>query len=248
MSDMTLQGGASASHAASDHHDTYDYVGSKMGIWLFLFTEVLLFGGLFLLLAVYWFKYPEQFAYGSAQLKHSWGAVNTFVLLISSITIGLSLTSFKRGKLSAAQRYLVLTILLSVLFMVIKFVEWIPKFQDGIYPGSSELVEKYGAVHDESGALLQRDQGVIMFYGLYFIMTGLHGVHVIVGAILMGWMIYQIRTQMVTPARFVRLENVGLYWDLVHLVWVFLFPFFYFMFVLAPPDAGFSLPAIGGHH
>ena len=191
----------------------YDPTGAKIGMWLFLFTELLLFGALFIAYAVYLKLFPWQFQLGSAELSIPMGATNTIILLTSSMTVALSIAALQRGDTKRSLRLLDATLLFAFAFLVIKAFEWGAKFEHHIYPGSPEL--------------LDRTKGEIVFFGLYFTMTGLHALHVLVGAFAILWARKRIVAKRVTQERSVLLENVGLYWHLVDLIWIFLFPLFY---------------------
>ena len=200
-------------------HDThgmpYDPTGAKIGMWLFLFTEVLLFGSLFIMFAVYLRTYYWQFIDGSAQLSILFGGINTVILLTSSLTMALSIAALARGHIQFCQKLLNATIVLAVAFLVIKAFEWGGKFEHHIYPNSPYL-------RDEGDG-----KGLMVFYNTYFTMTGLHALHVIIGIVAILWSKALIAKGKVTPDRAVLLDNVGLYWHLVDLVWIFLFPLFY---------------------
>jgi len=190
-----------------------DYAAAKMGMWLFLFTEVLLFGGLFLLYAAYRHRYPADFHNAHLSLDLVLGTANTVVLITSSLTVALAISALQRGRMRHCYLFLGGTVGLALLFLVNKYFEWSAKFHHGIYPGSEHLAHLPKAEN--------------LFFGLYFSMTGLHGVHVLVGATLLAWVMVMIRRGKVTQADYVTLENAGLYWHLVDLVWIYLFPLFY---------------------
>ncbi len=190
-----------------------DYHASKMGMWLFLFTEILLFGGLFLLYASYRAKFPQAFHEGGKTLDVFIGGLNTVVLITSSLTVALSITALRRGALVFCQSLLAFTVACAGAFMVNKTIEWSAKFHHGLIPGSEHMAE------------LPHGQSV--FYGLYFAMTGLHGIHVIIGASVLLWVMLLIKKGKVTGEDYVVLENAGLYWHIVDLVWIYLFPLFY---------------------
>jgi len=190
-----------------------DDVGSRMGMWLFLFTELLLFGGMFLLYSVYRFEYPDAFHLAAKELNIVMGAFNTAVLLTSSMTMALSIVAIQRDQKMLSIWLQLITIFLALFFLVNKYFEWTAKFHHGIYPGSEELLSK--------------SSGEILFFGLYYVMTGLHGVHVIVGMVLIAVMTRMTRNGIITKDSYVRLENAGLYWHLVDIIWIFLFPLFY---------------------
>jgi len=201
------------SEAAAVHHVHRDDVGSKMGMWLFLFTEVLLFGGMFLVYAVYRFQNQEQFRLAALELNTGIGTLNTVILLTSSLTVALSIAAIQNKNKFLSIVFLNSTLLLALMFMVNKYFEWSTKFAHGIYPGSKELLEK--------------PNGQILFYGLYYVMTGLHGLHVLIGMVILYIIKRQIKKDIITHDNYIRLENSGLYWHLVDLIWIFLFPLFY---------------------
>ncbi len=190
-----------------------DYQGAKLGMWLFLFTEVLLFGGMFVLYSVYLARYPGDFHSAGKELDAFIGGLNTVVLLISSYFVALAISFLQRGDQKKAIRYTYLTLFMALLFLVNKAIEWSAKFSHGIYPDSPHLREL--------------PLGESVFYGLYFLMTGLHGLHVIIGGGVMIFVIYKMKKNEVNSTDFVMLENAGLYWHLVDLIWIFLFPLFY---------------------
>ncbi len=194
-------------------HVHRDDVGSRMGMWLFLFTELILFGGMFLIYSVYRFQFPDAFHLAAKELNIVLGTFNTAVLLTSSMTMALSIVAIQRDQKTLSMVLQLITILLAIFFLVNKYFEWSAKFHHGIYPGSEELLSK--------------DSGEILFFGLYYVMTGLHGVHVIVGIFLIGIMTRMTRKDIITKDSYVRLENAGLYWHLVDIIWIFLFPLFY---------------------
>jgi cytochrome c oxidase subunit 3 len=199
--------------AAHVHHEHRDDIGSKTGMWLFLFTELLLFGGLFIIYAVYRAKFPTEFHHASLELNKVPGVVNTFVLLTSSLTMVLSVGALQRHRLAQAQAWLWSTFGLATVFLVIKYFEWSAKHHHGIWPGGEHMHE------------LPPGDG--LFFNLYFMMTGLHGIHVIIGMIVMAVISARMQAGKVTGDRHGALEYTGLYWHLVDLVWIFLLPLFY---------------------
>ena len=203
---------SSADHTVASHVHRDD-VGSRMGMWLFLFTELLLFGGMFLIYSVYRFQYADAFHLAAKELNTIMGAFNTAVLLTSSMTMALSIVAIQRDQKTLSMFLQIVTIFLALFFLVNKYYEWTAKFHHGIYPGSEELLSK--------------SSGEILFFGLYYVMTGLHGLHVIVGMFLIAVMTRMTRKGTITHDNYVRLENAGLYWHLVDIIWIFLFPLFY---------------------
>ena len=201
------------SSAATPHDVHYDPVGIKIGMWLFLYTEVMLFGALFISFAVYHHTYPSFFAAATHELHRVIGAVNTGVLLTSSLTVALAIGALERGERRRATLALAATMALALLFLVFKSVEWSEKFAHGLIPSSP--------------VMLARPPGTQVFYGLYFTMTGLHALHVLIGLFVLGIALWRVRAGTTHAARPSFLVNAGLYWHLVDLVWIFLFPLFY---------------------
>lgn len=190
-----------------------DDEGAKIGMWLFLFTEIMLFGGLFMLYSAYRFQHPLEFHEASQELNAFIGVLNTVVLLTSSWTLAMSLTALAKGDTARARKLILATLALGALFLFDKGIEWSGEFRRGIYPDSPEL--------------LRRSPGEILFIGLYFTMTGLHGVHVIIGLLVLSAALWRLRTGGLDRDNPVFLENAGLYWHLVDVIWIFLLPLFY---------------------
>jgi cytochrome c oxidase subunit III len=190
-----------------------DDIGSRLGMWVFIFTEILLFGGLFLVYAVMRAKYSEDFHLSAHHLNAFIGAINTVVLLISSMTVAMSITAVQKGNKALAVNLLAITLFCAILFMVNKYFEWGHKFHLGLYPGSD--------------LMLTLKHGQILFFSLYYFMTGLHGLHIIVGAVLLSIALFKVNKGTIHSDNFSFLENSGLYWHLVDLIWIFLFPLLY---------------------
>ena len=197
----------------SAEHVHRDDVGARLGMWLFLFTELILFGGMFLVYSIYRFTHPEEFHIAAKELNTLIGTFNTMILLTSSLTMALSIVAIQKDNKRLSIFFQFLTIFLALFFMVNKGFEWSVKFHHGIYPGSDTL--------------LNMKSGEILFFGLYYVMTGLHGLHVIVGVVMIGFMMRFTSNGVVTHDNYVKLENTGLYWHLVDIIWIFLFPLFY---------------------
>ncbi len=192
-----------------------DDTGARMGMWLFLFSELLLFGGLFVLYAVTLSTHGEAFAAAGRELNWVLGTINTLVLLTSSLTAAIALSAVQKGNSALALRCLWGTLALALCFLVIKYVEWSSKIHHGLYPGGAQLAE--------------RPEGQMAFFNLYYVTTGLHGLHVLIGGALLGWVVLKIRQGGVHRSNFVLLENSVLYWHLVDLIWIFIFPLYYLM-------------------
>ncbi len=190
-----------------------DDLASKTGMWLFLFTEMLLFGGLFIVYSVYRYINADAFHLAAHELSVPIGTINTIILLISSATIAMSITAIQKENKKLSLLLLTITVLLGLTFLVNKYFEWGHHIKEGIYPGSS--------------ALSLRGHGDVLFYGLYYFMTGLHALHIIIGLIFIGFIARMIIHDKITSDNHVLLENSGLYWHLVDLIWIFLFPLFY---------------------
>ncbi|MCA9291771.1 MAG: cytochrome c oxidase subunit 3 family protein [Phycisphaerales bacterium] len=277
------------------------FEAGKFGMWLFLATEVLLFGGLFAGYAVWRHNHHDVFAYGSKFLNTMLGATNTAVLLASSMTMAMAVTFAQRGKTRALQVCLVLTLLGAVGFMVIKYFEYTHKFHEGLYPGvalyggpphpeqshlwnpdlpvipEAALAANAAAVavpggltppaapvaepttivppaaaptglvtafvdrntisphmpgfsYEASVHPLQdpeRPAGLHVFFNIYYMMTGLHGIHVIVGGIVITWLLIRSTRGEFSGEYFTPVDLGGLYWHVVDLIWIFLFPLFY---------------------
>ena len=190
-----------------------DDIGAKLGMWVFIFTEILLFGGLFLVYAVMRSSYSADFHQAAHHLNTFIGTINTLVLLISSATVAMSITAVQKGNNRLAVILLFITLICAAIFMVNKYFEWGHKFHIGLYPGSDLMVTL--------------NHGQVMFFSLYFFMTGLHMFHLIVGGIILTIVMVKVHLGTINDTRYVLLENGGLYWHLVDLIWIFLFPLLY---------------------
>ena len=199
--------------------DTHQYLSNKEGIWLFMATEILMFGGLFIGYIIYHTMYPEMFAEGAKYLDWKLGFVNTLVLIFSSFTMALGIYFNQKNQPKKAVMALGATVLCGAIFMVIKYFEYTHKFHLGIYPGQMLNLEMVKPVHQNLG----------LYFGFYFCMSGLHGLHVLIGMCLITWvMIRNIRgdfhSNYYTP-----IEGVGIFWHIIDLIWIFLFPLLYFV-------------------
>jgi cytochrome c oxidase subunit III len=194
----------------SEHRDD---AASKLGMWIFIFTELLLFGGLFLVYAVFRAKYHDQFHQAGLELNVTIGAFNTIVLLVSSMTVAIALSALQKNNKKLSLQMLGITILCALVFLVNKYFEWGHKIEHGIYPGSP-LMEKL-------------EHGHLLYFSLYYFMTGLHALHIIVGMIILVIVFFRIRNNTTHSTKYMFLENGALYWHLVDLIWIFLFPLLY---------------------
>ncbi len=196
--------------AAPEHKDPE---AAKIGMWLFLFSEMLLFGGLFIAYAEYRSRYAGDFHHGGQELDWVIGSINTVILLTSSLTVAMSLTALARRQRRRAVLLVAATVLLGVSFLVNKYLEWSAEIHRGIYPSSPTL--------------LARPPGEILFYGLYFSMLGLHALHVMAGVGVLSFMALRVARGRITAEYPVPLDNAALYWHLVDVIWIFLLPLFY---------------------
>lgn len=200
-------------HTAHGHLEHHDPEGDKFGMWLFLYTEILLFGGLFILYSVYLSRYTKDFIEGAKHLNLFMGTFNTVILLISSFAVAASITAIRRKQPKVAIWWLVSTLTFAVVFLINKYFEWSAKISHGLYPNSPHLSEL--------------PHGANIFYGLYYTITGLHGLHVIIGGTALLICVIKLIRGTITEKNYVWLENAGLYWHLVDLIWIFVFPLFY---------------------
>jgi cytochrome c oxidase subunit 3 len=176
---------------------------AKLGIWTFLATELLLFGGLFTAYVEFRIKYPDLFQTEHLKLNRELGLVNTFVLISSSLTTSLGIAAIKRGRQRLLQLYLVLTTLLFASFLVVKYIEWSEDLSRGLNPGTN------------------------IFFSLYFTMTGLHGLHVIAGIAVLIAILVMAKRNMFSENYSTPVEISGLYLHFVDIIWTYLFPLLY---------------------
>ncbi len=191
-----------------------DYIGSKIGMWLFLFTELILFGGLFLIYSVYRLKYSFDFHECAKTLDLTMGSANTIILITSSLFMALSILSIQKKDKNLSILFLIFTIILGALFLFNKYFEWENKITHGIYPNSITLLKK--------------SHGEILFYGLYYAMTGLHGLHILAGIFILFFMLIFLIKEKINKTDFIKLENSGLYWHFVDIIWLFVVTQVYF--------------------
>jgi len=253
------------------HFDTAEqqYESGKLGMWLFLVTEILLFGGLFCWYAIYRSHHPEIFIYAHRYLDKTLGGINTLVLIFSSLTMAWAVRSAQLGERRNLVRMLAITLLCGFGFLGIKAVEYHHKWHEGLLwgekfsakpePGEEPApeAEKPAAPAPKEAPAKSKDETVIppspdgpeglatppeaasvhaegkrpknvqLFFGIYFIMTGLHALHVIAGMSVIFWLLLRARRGDFGPKNFAAVDNGGLYWHLVDLVWIFLFPLLY---------------------
>lgn len=264
-------------HPFLAHHfdnPKHQFESGKLGIWLFLVTEVLFFGGLFCAYAVYRSLHPEIFVYAHYYLDTFWGAVNTGVLIVSSLTAAWAVRNAQLGERKKLIFNIIVTIVLACCFLCIKYVEYSHKFHENVLPGrhfnpthEAWELESYKKAHGELGAgheaeaaapqvepvpaapeapgganpaltegtavkkappgALERPRNVSVFFSIYFFMTGLHGVHVVAGIITWLWLLRRAVRGEFGPQYFGAVDYAALYWHLVDLIWIYLFPLLY---------------------
>lgn len=214
----------STHHAAHNHpshlqhhfHDADQQAeAAKLGTWLFLLTEILLFGGLFCAYAIFRAWYPEMFWEAHKQLDVVLGSINTVVLISSSVTMALAIRSMQLNNRKQTLWFLAATLAFAATFLVIKYFEYAHKFHLGQLPG------KYYTFTGLEG------NNPHVFFSIYFAMTGLHGFHVIGGMGLIAWMMIRTVRGSISSEYYTPIEMTGLYWHLVDLIWIFLFPLLY---------------------
>ncbi len=210
----------SEAHPGLEHHfDSYDQQreSAKLGMWLFLITEVMFFGGMFLLYLIYRWRFPVAFAEGSNHLDVTLGAINTVILIGSSLTVALAVRAAQLGKSKALVVLLILTLLLGGMFLGIKSVEYSHKFHQHLFPNDSFQFEGTSPNNTR------------LFFAIYFCMTGFHALHMLIGAGIILWLIPHAWRGRFNANNYNYVEGFGLYWHFVDLVWIFLFPLLYLL-------------------
>lgn len=224
---------ASIPAAKADHpaHLQHHFVSSeqqldaaKMGMWLFLVTEVLLFSGMFVTYTVFRVWYPEVFEHSAELLDWRLGALNTLVLLASSFTVALGIHYAQKDNRKGLIINLILTLLFAVIFLVVKYFEYSGKFAHGVFPGMNFAPHGVSAAHNYADYNIPF---AAQFFSIYFVMTGLHGLHVLIGIGLFIWITTRAFRGHFTSSYYTPVEMTGLYWHLVDIIWIFLFPLLY---------------------
>lgn len=211
--------GDTSVHHHAHHFASADdeFEAAKQGMWIFLVTEVLMFGGLFVAYGIFRGLYPEVFHAAHKLLAVKMGAINTVVLITSSLTMALAVSTAQKGQRDRSILLLAVTFVLACCFLVVKYFEYTHKFHDGLLPGgfftNPEMLKEYPKSP--------------LFFSLYFLMTGLHGVHVLIGMGLIAWILRRTARGDFSPHFYTPVELVGFYWHFVDLVWIYLFPLLY---------------------
>ncbi|HEY6350131.1 MAG TPA: cytochrome c oxidase subunit 3 family protein [Candidatus Angelobacter sp.] len=207
---------------------------STFGMWVFLVTEIMMFGGVFVAYMIYRLKYYEAFVAGSTSISVTWGFINTLVLICSSLTMALAVSAAQKGWRRGQQAFIVLTMLLGTAFLGIKAIEYHQKWEEHHVPGgvfqkfdpvdiSKDLV-KEGKTPPAADQIANQTQ---IFFCFYFAMTGLHALHMIIGLVLMTWLLVRVSRGEFGPQYYTPVELGGLYWHFVDIVWIYLFPLLY---------------------
>jgi len=240
-------GHGGAAHPPLAHHfETLEQQrqSTSLGMWVFLVTEIMFFGGLFAVYVVYRNMFHEAFDVASHHLNVRLGGINTAVLIASSFTMAMAVRGAQMGKRGATAAFLVLTMLLGFTFLGIKAVEYRHKFEERLFPGPGFQFQTHatadlaagggrggGSHHAPSGVSPHTEvvdpRHARIFFSIYFAMTGLHALHMVVGAGLLAWLLKPTLAGRFGPAYHDPVECVGLYWHFVDIVWIFLFPLLY---------------------
>ncbi len=207
---------------AHQHHHAHhfasaedEFEAAKQGMWIFLVTEVLMFGGLFVAYGIFRGLYPDMFHEAHQYLAVKMGGINTIVLITSSLTMALAVSATQRGQRNRAIGLLSATFFLACCFLVVKYFEYAHKFHDGLLPGA--FFTNTEIVHHKAP----------LFFSLYFMMTGLHGIHVLIGMGVIAWLLRRTIRGDFNSHYYTPVELVGFYWHFVDLVWIYLFPLLY---------------------
>ena len=226
------EGHHTAHEALAHHFDNMEQqkTATTLGMWLFLIQEVMFFGGLFLCYIVYRTLYQPAFQAASSHLNWKLGAFNTVVLICSSLTMALAVWSAQAGRPRRTQvLFLALTALLGTVFLGVKAVEYHDKYVDGLIPLAGWFAptdERTVALFTSHGSTIRHAQ---MFYWIYFAMTGLHALHMVIGIAIIIPIIWAARRGRYSPEYYAPVELFGLYWHFVDIVWIFLFPLLYLL-------------------
>ena len=201
----------------AEHFDSFEKQehAARLGMWVFLGSETLLFAGLFGLYTAYRLMYTEHFLQAAAHNSVAIGTGNTVILITSSFFIAWSIHEMRKGRPRMAALSLAVTWLLGVAFLVFKGIEYAHHFHEGIYPGAYYSFEELPFA------------GAKLFFTLYYFMTGLHALHVVAGLVIISWLIVETLRRRFSPERHTAMELGGLYWHLVDVIWIFLWPLLY---------------------
>jgi cytochrome c oxidase subunit 3 len=188
---------------------------SLSGVWLFIFIELLLFAGLFLLYAIYRYKNAVAFDLAASELSITSGVLNTIIILSGSLVMAFTSIAIRKGNKMAALFWLLTTLFIGFMFLTNRYFEWKGRVDFGLFPGSEDLA--------------RLGHGDVLFFGLYFFMTGLHALHLLVGFIVLIYVTMQVNNNTLNGNNYSVLEKAGVYWHLATLIWVLVFPLFYLL-------------------
>ena len=210
---------SSHAHHHAHHFESaeHEFEASKEGMWIFLVTEVLMIGALFVGFLIFRALYPESFHAAHKLLSVPLGTVNTLVLLTSSLTMVMGVSAAQRGDNAKCLRWLGITVLFGFAFLIVKYFEYSHKIHEGMLPG---------------GLYTYKDltlPNANIFFSFYFMMTGVHAFHVVLGMGLITWIMTRVKRGEISPAFYTPVELVGFYWHFVDLVWIYLFPMLYLL-------------------
>lgn len=209
----------------------------RLGMWMFLVTELMFFGGVFVAYTAYRLWYPAAWHAGGTHLNVWIAFINSVLLLTGSLTITMAIHYAQLGRQNALVWCLALTCLMGIAFLGFKTAEYTQDYFEGLIPGAHFNAEMF----DGSGASIEHVQ---LFFSFYYCMTAIHVVHLIIGISLVAWLFLEARRGEITPDRFVKVEMISLYWHFVDLIWLFIVPLLY----LAGPHTIDQLPFMGGGH
>jgi cytochrome c oxidase subunit 3 len=204
---------ANLQHHFANYEQQFD--ASKIGMWLFLATEILLFGGLFVGFGLMQSKHPEAFVAAHHHLDKNLGFLNTVVLLISSFTMVMAVHCAKTEQRKKVLVYLLITLMCAGMFLCVKYFEYSHKYHEGLLPG---------AYYSHKGDTVPNQ---FIFFSFYFMMTGLHGIHILAGMAAITWVYFKAKRNEFSRSYYTPVDLVGLYWHLVDLIWIYLFPLLY---------------------
>ena len=221
---LNKKDGEFAHHFESAEHE---FKSSIEGVWIFLTSEILMFGALFVGYFIYANLYPDVFKYGSMTTNWVLGATNTAVLLLSSLTMALGIYYCQKNDKKKAVMNLIVTVVCGAVFMIIKYFEYSHKIHEGWMPGASFTEHGFETIQHVVGAGVQIPENIPLYFSFYFMMTGLHGIHVLAGMCLVTWVTIRAHRGEFGSAYYTPVEGIGLFWHLIDLIWIFLFPLLY---------------------
>ncbi len=219
---LDKKNGEYAHHFNNPEHE---FKSSIEGVWIFLTSEILMFGALFVGYFIYSNLYPDVFKLGSMTTDWRLGATNTLVLLLSSWTMALGIYYCQKNDKQKAFINLMITVVCGAVFMLIKYFEYTHKIHEGWMPGM--WFNGFENLHHVVGEGVQIPDNIALYYSFYFMMTGLHGIHVLIGMALITWVAFRAKRGEFGSNYYTPVEGIGLFWHLIDLIWIFLFPLLY---------------------